>query len=76
MTYATWSFDSIRISGQPQASILWLYKASRSLEGIRDELPMTELGNGRFKREAETYHSLGFWLFSLRLIVWYFVFSS
>lgn len=54
MTYARWSSDGITISGQPKASILWLYKESRSHEGIRDEeLPVIELGNEVLKEKKK-----------------------
>ena len=35
---------------------------------------MIEPGNGNLKREEESYHSLGFGVFSLRLVLWYFFF--
>lgn len=55
-----WSFDSIKISGQPKTSIAWLYKARRSPVGIRDgEWSVVEFGNGVLKRgRSFTFHML------------------
>lgn len=51
MTFAMWSFDSIKMSGQRKVSILWFAKASSSHKEIQDELPVIELGSGSLNRE-------------------------